>query len=157
MLKWHADTIEQSAFIDRLNRDEGVPTGVLRCLKCSSMKIYREREETVRGYEQRLELIKRNRIHVKSTKERPATAQATLFMSLKHTHTNTHAHAQAHRSTHDVCSMAPVVATGTRSVLVRVRHPRQVAVGAVILVGAVCGAAVVLGVGRRRRRAVVLV
>lgn len=38
--------------------------------------------------------------------------------------------------------------------LVRVRRPRQVAVGAVILVGAV---GVVLGVGRRRRRAVVLV
>lgn len=44
-----------------------------------------------------------------------------------------------------------------QSVLVRVRHPRQVAVGAVILVGAIGGAAVVLGVGRRRRRAVVLV
>lgn len=42
--------------------------------------------------------------------------------------------------------------------LVWVRRPRQVAVGAVILVGAVGGAAVVLGVGRRRwRRAVVLV
>lgn len=111
----------------------------------------------MRGHEQRLKLRKRNRIHVKSTKERPASAPATLFMSLKHTHTNTHAHAQAHRSTHDVCSMAPVVAMWTRSVLVRVRRPRQVAVGAVVLVGAVGGAAVVLGVGRRRCRAVFLV
>lgn len=54
-------------------------------------------------------------------------------------------------------SAAPAaVATPTRSVLVRVRRPRQVAVGAVVLVGAV---GVVLGVGRRRqrRRAVVLV
>lgn len=49
MLKWHAYTIEQSAFIHRLNRDKGVPTGVLRCLECSSMQIYREREETVWG------------------------------------------------------------------------------------------------------------
>lgn len=69
MLKWHAYTIEQSAFIHRLNRDKGVPTGVLRCLECSSMQIYREREgKCVRRHEQRLKLIKRNHIHVKSTK-----------------------------------------------------------------------------------------
>lgn len=60
MLKWHANTIEQSASIHWLNRDKVVPTGVFRCLECSLMQIlYREREETVwKGLEQKTQTHK---------------------------------------------------------------------------------------------------
>lgn len=70
-----------------------------------------------------------------------------VHVSTARTHTNTHAHKHTDL-TYDVRSNGSSDVISAWSVFVRIWGPCQVAVGAVILVGPVGGAAVVLGIGR---------